>query len=310
MFVCASCGVQHTDGPVCTVCKKQYDYQCSGVTEAGYRKLGERKNSWRCPKCKSALPLSPAPTSPLPAQLDRMQEQLNKIVFQLAPLASLVDDVKSIKVELGNLKDSLEMAHKLIGDFSGTVKGLETRVAKVEKVANDVLALREVVAGLTRELQDRDQFARANNIEVRGIPFSKNENLYDIADRIGKLCNMPMKRDEINYIARIPTRVPNAEKPIVIALNNRYKKEELIASARKLKQCQLVDLGFKDKTGSFYVNDHLTQHNKTLLNKAKSLAKEIDFKYIWVKHCKIMARKSETSPVFFIKDEKDLKKIV
>lgn len=250
-----------------------------------------------------------ATTSPQPTQLDKMQEQLSKIVFQLAPLGSLLEDVRCIKEELSSLKDSIEMAHHVIGDFAETVKGLETRVFKVEEIANEVPSLREEIAKLNSELEARDQFARANNLEIRGIPQSKNENLYEIADRIGTMLNLSIKKEEINYIARIPTRLPKIEKPIIIAFNNRYRKEELIALARKKKQTKLSDIGFNDNTGNFYLNDHLTPRNKGILSKAKTLAKEKNFQYIWVKHCKIMARKSDTSPIIFIRDENDLKKI-
>ncbi|XP_037870354.1 uncharacterized protein LOC119629242 [Bombyx mori] len=294
MHTCANCGTQHTDGTICSICKNHYDFPCSGVTESGYRRLGERKNTWRCLKCKGPQ--------------DSIQEQLSQILSRLAPLATVVDDIKSIKAEIGDLKNSLELAYQLTGDLSSTVKDLGSRICTVEKIGSEVPALRDEITRLNNELQDRDQWARANNVEIRGIPEKKGENLYDVVSCIGQLYNISIKKEEINYIARIPTRVLKAEKSIIVAFNNRYRKEELIALARKIKKNSLSDLGIQGE-GSFYLNDHLTQRNKTLLNKAKSLAKDNNFQYIWVKHCKIMARKSDTSPIFFIKEERDLKKI-
>lgn len=309
MFTCASCDAKHTDGPVCSICKLRFDFPCSGISEAGYRRLGDRKSAWRCLKCKSSPSPSPAAVSPQPSQLDKIQDQLNKITFDLAPLASLVADVKSIKSELSSLKDSLDMAHELINNFSDKVNNLESRIVKVEKVACQLPSLQTEIERLSREALDRDQWARANNVEIRGIPQKKNENLYEIAQKISSLGDFNFKKEEINYIARIPTRVPSAEKSIVIAFNSRYTKEEFVASSRKCKRFELSNLGFSS-SGNFYVNDHLTQANKTLLGKARALAKEKNFQYIWVKHCKIMARKSDTSPIFFIKSENDLLKIV
>lgn len=308
MFTCASCGEQHTDGPSCSVCKLQYDFSCSGVTEGGFRKLGDRKNTWRCPKCKSCPSPSPASSSPQTSQLDRMQEQLNNIALQLKPLASLMEDVKYIREELNSLKDSQEMLHHLFNSLSGKMDNLESRVLKVEKIAQDVPILQADVAKMYQELETRDQWARANNIEIRGIPQKNNENLFEIAKSIGQICKYPIKKEEINYIARIPTRLPNREKSIIISFHNRYTKEELIALSRKSSELNLSNLGF-NTSKKFYLNDHLTQGNKILLSKAKTLAKEKNFKYIWVKHSKIMGRKSDTSPIFFIRNEKDLLKI-
>lgn len=309
MFACASCGVQHADGPMCSVCKKQFDFQCSGVTEAGYRKLGDRKNTWRCPKCKLSLSPSPGVISPKPCQLDKIQDQLNKIALQLEPLQLLVEDVKYIKTELSELKESQEMTQQLLSAVTGKVETLETRVIALEKTANEVPVLQAEIARLNLELENRDQWSRANNIEIRGVPQKNKENLYEIVQKISQLCNISIKKEAINYIARIPTRVTNREKSIVISFHGRYLKEEFLALARKSNQLILSNLGFTSYE-KFFINDHLTQRNKTLLSKAKSLAKDKNFKYIWVKHCKIMARKSDSSPIFFIRNENDLLKIV
>lgn len=311
MFTCASCEVQHTEGPICSACRQHYDFQCSGITEAGFRKLGDRKNTWRCLKCKSGASPSPSASSSQSQvnQLDLIQEQLNKITFQLTPLASLVEDVKVIKSELTDVKESLDMAHKLISGFSDKIKNLDLKIINLEKAANEVPALRSEVERLSQELQDRDQRDRANNIEIRGIPQGKSENLHEIVQRIGNFYDFPVKKEDINYTARIPTRFPKAEKPIIVSFHSRYTKENYVAASRRKKQNKLTDLGYA-AAGNFYVNDHLTQYNKNLLSKAKTLAKEKNFQYIWVKHCKIMARRSDTTPIFFIKTEKDLLKIV
>ncbi|XP_060802291.1 uncharacterized protein LOC132904449 [Amyelois transitella] len=302
MFCCASCGGKHTEGVICSACKQHFDFQCSGITEAGYRKLGDRKNTWRCPKCKSGA------VSPQPNQMDRMQDQLEKIMSQLTPLASLVEDVKTIKNEIGGLKDSLEMAHDQIKSFVDKVNSLEIKIDEVQKVADEVPVLKAEIQRLNQELGERDQWARSNNVEIRGIPLKNSENLYEIVQKVATLCNYPIKNDDINYIARIPTRNSASEKPIVMALNNRYKKEAFVASARKCNELNLINLGYST-AGNFYVNDHLTLSNKELLRKARSTAKEKNFQYVWVKHCKIMVRKSDTSPIIFIKNDKDLLKI-
>ncbi|CAB3231141.1 unnamed protein product [Arctia plantaginis] len=51
-------------------------------------------------KCKSGSSPTPLLVSPQASQLDNVQQQLNKISFDLAPLATLVADVKSNKLEV------------------------------------------------------------------------------------------------------------------------------------------------------------------------------------------------------------------
>ncbi|XP_063829064.1 uncharacterized protein LOC135078432 [Ostrinia nubilalis] len=312
MHTCAACKNQFTDGVLCSVCKRHFDFACSGITEQGYRKLGDRRNGWRCPGCKnkdhSPKPSASVP-SPTPAlSLEGLHQDLKAILLKLAPLAGLADDVKGIKSEIINLQASLNMAHELISGFTQSIKALESRVKDVEESVLAIPKLQAEVVKINQELCERDQWSRASNVEIKGIPPSKNENLFEIALKIGSAIDCPLKKDDLNFITRVPSRKPNTPKPIIMCFNNRYLKEEFIAAARKLKTVKPGSLGFQND-GQIFVNDHLTVQNKNLLSKAKALGRESNFQFVWVKHCKIMARKSPTSPIITIKTERDLSKI-
>lgn len=315
MFNCASCNVECSDGVTCTVCKQQYDFPCSGITEGGYRRLGDRKATWRCPKCKNtASTASPKPNTQLcsPASdqltLESVQEALRGIKEQLAPLVSLAEDVKTIKVELANLQSSFSMANDTITKFSESVTILQDRVKIVEGATNVIPTLQAEVSTITNNYRENEQRNRVNNVEIKGIPIKHKENLFEIAIKIGSLIKLPIKKEDINFITRVSSRQSSTEKSIIMSFINRYTKEDFLASARNFKTITLQQLGFSTE-GSVYVNDHLTLYNKTLLTKAKSLAKDSNFHFIWVKHCKILARKSATSKTFAIQTEKDLLKI-
>lgn len=298
-----------SDGPSCNLCKRHFDFACAGISETNFRKLGERRPAWRCYDCKNAQ--SPASTSKnnpeISVRLDEMQATLAYITEQLVPLASLIEDVKTIKIEISNLKSSVEFAHETASQLSVTVKSLESRISQVEEHTSLVHTLGADLNKLKEDLQDKEQWARANNVEIKGVPFKKSENLYNIVDHISKVIQCHIRKEDINYIARVPSLKAESQKSIIMALNNRYCKEEFVAAARKHKELTASQLGYADE-GHVYINDHLTLFNKTLLKKAKDLAKAKNFKYVWIKHCKILARKSDTSPTFRIKSEKDLLK--
>ncbi|CAG4954405.1 unnamed protein product [Parnassius apollo] len=293
MFSCTPCGNKVSDGPLCKLCKRQFDFACAGITETNFRKLGERRSTWRCIDCKNAQ--SSASTSynnpGIAVQLEEMQATLVNITQQLVPLASLIEDVKTIKLEISNLKSSVEFAHQTISQLSVTVKSLESRISQVEEHTNLIHILGADLNKFKEDLKDKEQWARANNVEIKGIPM-KNKVI-------------SIRKEDINYISRVPSLKAESQKSIIMALSNRYCKEEFVASARKHKELKVSQLGYADE-GHIYVNDHLTLFNKALLKKAKDLAKTKNFKYMWIKHCKILARKSDTSPTFRIKSEKDL----
>lgn len=287
--------------------------------------MGDKKQStWRCANCK----LTPIPSKSVPpSESDSHTKILSPVTSlsnqeilleiralaeKLAPLDALILDVKFLAESFKELKTSLSESNQQIKELSVKFKTIDERLTSLEITKSSVIDLQLRVEKIESDLNDKDQWSRMNNVEVKGVPESQTENLTDMIITIGKKISYPVDKSQINYVARIPTRDPDRTKPIIVNFNSRYVKEDFIAAARKTagkKPLTCVQVGLTGNT-KVYINDHLTPKNKILLSKAKTAAKERDFQYVWVKHCKIMARKSATTPPFLIKTESDLSKIL
>ncbi|KOB77651.1 Uncharacterized protein OBRU01_03716 [Operophtera brumata] len=116
-----------------------------------------------------------------------------------------------------------------------------------------------------------------------------------------KMAEVECRVSKLENMQRVPVH-GSKDKAIIVSFKNRYVKEEFVAAARARKTLAAPDIGFRDSVRRIYVNDHLT--------KAKSAARDKNFKYIWVKYGKIHLRKNDTSPVFLVSQESDLNKIV
>lgn len=314
MMKCASCDIDFNDGVQCTSCLRHLDFGCASITEAGWRKLGnDRRAVWRCPKCRISSPsLTPSP-SPAPApegtvSLDTVLSEIREIKAQLAGLPSLTRDVKCIKEELKELRTSNEFESKRLDDFSVKIAGIESRVVGLEQLQESVCSLQSDVDFIKSELSASDQRTRLNNVEIKGIPIKKDENLFTVLDKISQKVNFTFPKTQINYISRIPL-FNTKDKAIVVSFLNRYVKEDFVAAARSVKTLSTLELGFEGQSNRVYVNDHLNADSKKLLNKTRALAKDREFKYVWVKHGKIHVRKQEGSAVLVISNEKDLNKL-
>ncbi|KAJ2940009.1 hypothetical protein O0L34_g14040 [Tuta absoluta] len=316
---CPQCQDPLTEGAHCNACNNDVHFHCGGIAEANYRLLGERKATWRCQKCKQSgihLPVPPlsgndreSEREPTPAMIFI---EIKSLASKLTVLETLPEDVKGLKDELANLRSSVDTANSIINTFEARIKSLDDRLSQLENAKKDQANL--ILARLDKmeeEFKEREQWSRANNIEIKGIKEVKNENLYDIVRSLGDKIQYPIQKTYINFISRVPTRDPNNSKPIIVCFNNRYIKEDIIAAARAAQKESLLmpsTLGLQGKD-RIYLNDHLTLDNKILLNKTRKLKQEMGFQYVWVKHCKIHLRKSDTSPVIHIKSEKDLIKL-
>lgn len=313
MYKCNRCSTEFIDGVQCTVCLNRFDFPCAGITESGYRKLGDRKLTWKCSACKN-----PSPTPNKSPELEGIFAELKYLSAQLATLPSLaenvkkiqeeVSDLKSIKSELTEVKSSVVSVHKSISTITDKLATLEREVQSLQSTKEQVITLQKRVEELESKTNEHEQRSRLNNLEIKGVPFKTSENLYEILFKIGNVINYKLTKEQINYINRVPTRGDNKTKNIVVSLHNRYTKEDFLAAARKCKSLTPSSLGFTgDK--KIFVNDHLTLENKLLLNKTKALAKEHNFEFTWVKSCRIFVRKNVTSPVISINSEVDLKRI-
>ncbi|XP_047511708.1 uncharacterized protein LOC125054076 [Pieris napi] len=325
--LCGSCGVEIRDGASCSVCKLDFHFQCGGITEVGYRRLGDRRFTWCCANCKiSAQPQAvstSASTSPLvkmPVE-STILEEIRAVSLKLAPLESLVEDVKSLRKELSELKSSFSEINGVVGEFKTKIENFESRLSKVESDNQNIVeqygTIQTRLDKLESEADDNEQWSRINNVEIKGVPQRDKENLHDIVNSIGQLINYTVQKNQINFVTRVPVRDSTQPKPIILCFLNRYAKEDFIAAARtKAKDlarsnssttCTNLGLNGNHK---IFINDHLTPKNKDLLNKARKVAKDHNFQYIWVKRAVIHIRKDNTSPIIYIRNVKDISKII
>lgn len=307
---CASCGLKFNDGVQCSICLKHLDFGCAQLTETGWRKLGsDRRAAWKCSSCRGLSPKPAATPDPVSPAMDEILREIRDVQLKLIGLPSLIEDIKTIKNDLTELKVSCDFMGTRLDNFSSKMAEVESRVSKIENMQLSVDSLEKDVAELKVQLSAADQRSRLNNVEIKGVPVRKDENLFSIVEAISKEANVNFPRTQINYLYRVPVH-GSKDKAIIVSFTNRYVKEEFVAAARARKTLAAPDIGFRDSVRRIYVNDHLNAESKGLLTKAKSAAREKSFKYIWVKYGKIHLRKNDTSPVFIVSQESDLNKIV
>ncbi|KOB76444.1 Zinc finger DNA binding protein [Operophtera brumata] len=293
---CSACGNAFNDGVQCGVCKKHLDFGCAQLSEIGWRKLGsERRAAWKCPACRSVSPAPAAPAgAPEPASLETVLREVRDMRRQLIGLPTLIEDVKSIKDELKDLKSSCDFMNGRLDDFTTRVADMEKRVIGMEQFQDTVASLESEISSLHAQLSVSEQRTRLNNVEIKGIPLKKDENLFSIVEAISTATSYSFPKAQINYLHRVPLH-GSKDKAIVVRFINRYIKEEFVASARACKTLSAADVGFSGVSQRIFVNDHLNSAYKNLLNKVKALAKERKFSYVWVKYGKIHVRKNDSA---------------
>lgn len=307
MKTCAACNVKFNDGVQCGSCRKHLDFECANISEVGWRKLGAvRMAQWKCPTCRSS---SPAMLTPEPASLETILSEVRDMKRQLLSLPTLVDDIRVIKEELAELKVTCEGTNGRLDDFDTRLAEMEAKALGFDKLQETVNYLQTDLAMVKRDLATYEQRSRLNNVEIKGVPTRKDENLFSIIESIGRKVNYSCPKSQVNYVSRVPI-FNSSEKLIIVSFLNRYVKEDFIAAARAVKDLSTSHIGFQGTSQRVYVNDHLSVEYKKLLSKVKIIAKEKHYEFVWVKHGKIHILKNANSKVIIIRKESDLNKII
>lgn len=203
--------------------------------------------------------------------------------------------VEHLKKEVHEHSKSLAFMNKTVEEL-----GAENKLLKAENCA-----LTSKNAALEKRINDMEQYSRKNNVEIKGIPFTKGENCVAIVQAIGDKIECPVSRCDLDIVHRVPTA--SNTKNLIARFCSRDKKAEFVSKARKAR-LQTKDVGFHaQESRPVYVNEHLTAANKKLFAMALNRKKEMKWQYLWTDDCRIKARKTDDSWVYVIRDERDLR---
>lgn len=320
MFTCPLCTKNHADGVRCSKCCVSYCFMCANISEENYRKLGKaRQAAIQCTSCKNAqsqgtgagVAPGTAPAATLDIVLQELRTGINSINERLEQLPPILKDIQIIKENITHFEASLgSLKQELEGNTMRLIQ-VEERINVLEKqppIDKDYPLLQAEITKLSNDLMTKDQLLRLNNVEIKGIPIKKNENLLEIVRKIGNIIGQQIEKSDINFVTR--ARSASQPKPVIVGFVGRYQKQDFVAAAKLRKQgLTSQDLGFTGDLTKIYVNDHLTKENKQLLSKTKKIAVEKNYNYVWVQNSKILTRKNDTSPIIAIKNDSDLPKM-
>lgn len=253
-----------------------------------------------------------------PTLLENIKEYFNLEFARLrADLESsivkrLSAEIQTVKDEISSIKSSMEFLHGKYEEVNKRLDRVDKEIKTFSAKTLEVGELRLSMDNMLKDNNSKEQWARRSNIEIVGVPQRKNEDLISVLRDIARVADFKLDPSvDVDFVTRVAPRNNDDKKikPIVVRFLARWKKDEFLSHAKKLK-LKCSDLGFSNNSNSIYLNDHLTSANKALLQSTKKLAKERGYSYVWVKNCTIMARRSDTSPVVHILQQSDLKKIV
>ncbi|KAL4713376.1 hypothetical protein ACJJTC_016844 [Scirpophaga incertulas] len=242
-------------------------------------------------------------------------------------LVSIRDEIKSsltdIKTEIKTLRNEYDILKQSVSNINTEISCLQhssqfqsdEHVTLKQRVDDLARATNERTSSLAVSLQSRidslEQQARQTNVEICNVPERKSENLVGIVEAIGTAIRFPISKGDLVSVHRVPHAHQASDKPknIIVKFSTRIQRDNILASYRNIKSLRSDQLGIQGTPSTIYLNEHLTLQKKQLFRKTRETAKELHYKYVWIRNSTILIRENDDSPALAIRGDNDLSRL-
>lgn len=343
---CCSLGLEDDQYLTCTNCKKSFHEACLSLTKScGPATATSDVEAWTCLLCtkkqpkndntplnrysnvttrpsKRQAPNSPANTEdPKPITRDDMQDILEGFGAEIrnmvrSTMSSILHaELKPIKEEIADIKNSMtymnlrfEEINKEHAESQATIKLLQDKNCLMQSKIDEMNA----------RINQLEQNARSNNVEIQCVPEKKDENLFNIVSQLGKAVGHQVNEENISHCTRIAKFNKDSNRPrsIVVQFNTSRTRDHFLAAAirfNKSKPDDRLNTSHINMSGAkipIFVTEHLSACNKALHAAARLKAKELGYKYVWIRGGRVYMRKSDNAEYKIIRDINSLGKLV
>lgn len=231
-------------------------------------------------------------------------------------------ETKSMREELDSLKTSVEAR---LGDCEMRLTTLEIKYSESQSSQHpacesmEVETLRSTVEQLKIELNNRDQEAFSNDIEITGIPEEQGGSAEHLVNIVATKLGISCDQQDVVFVQRMGSRraPPSSagaprHRSLIVRLARKQTRDAFLQGARTRRPHLTTDgmgLAATATHTRIYINERLSKRNKMLFYKARELARSRGFKYVWVRDGQILLRCETGKRPFRVQTEEDLKKL-
>lgn len=221
-------------------------------------------------------------------QNDLINELKNSYKFMSDNFDKLLKEMKQIKIEQKVMKNNMATIQE-----------------KEEKLEKQIIIMESQLMKCKQEINN-------NNMIITNIPKLKAQaDVNKVVEKIAQQVNYELKKEEIMELYQMESKNKKSY-PIIVKLNSNqfkntcmnFRKEKNAIDIKKI----IPNSNNNKKNINFF--HFLEREYIYLLGKAKEIAKEKKYKYIWYANATIMIRREDESKIIKIRCEDDLKRIV
>lgn len=265
--------------------------QCSGTKELSsfdeYSNVTPRKTSTKT----STIPQESA-NFVTETKLREILKQEISIALKSTVKQHIVTEFKTINEKIDDFKSSLQFMNNKFEEMKARFEG---EAVTITELKGDNEKLKAIVKDLTVRLNIVELHMRESNVEINGIPEFRSENLVTTVMQLAKTIENPLVSDDIQHVVRVAKLTTDKERPrpVIVKLRSPRHRDSILAAVMKFNQkdpenkLSSQHLGIGGPKRPIYVSEHLTAAQKSLHAATRIKAREMSYKFVWVRNGRI-----------------------
>jgi hypothetical protein len=281
----------------CKSCKSYFHIACLNIKQNDLTFL--RTSSWFCPNCVGEQRNSGQQSSDSIHVKTNVFQDTNMpsgSVTSMKSLEQLINDghnkfFASIE-ELKNIvKTGQDRQNELSNIISRQSEIIDRQQELIETLRGDVGQLRVRLQLSEERIDEQEQYARRNTLEIHGVPEKENENVLETIADVGQAVGFNVTPCMVDACHRLvikrgnPAGVKTQTRPpaaIIVKFVRRFDADQLMEFRRKSGVLRRQQVQGLEGQGPIYVNRSLTSKRRKLLGMARQLKKRGAIKDAWV----------------------------
>lgn len=243
-------------------------------------------------------------------------------------MSSLLDDFKAnILLQIDSQSSEIlnrvtkvdETLINLQRKYEAVKMDLDVKTKAIICLESENIELKSLVTSLNGRLSQVEQHSRSCNVEIQCVPEFKTENLFKTVKQVAQVINCNISEADIHLCTRVSKLNKDSKRPrsTVVKFSCPRVRDEFLGAAIAFNKKAATNadklnsshLGIAGDRRPIFVCEHLSPTMKSVHAAARAKAKELNFKFVWVKGGNIYMRKNESAQYMLIKSIECLSKL-
>ncbi|XP_037302625.1 uncharacterized protein LOC119193023, partial [Manduca sexta] len=218
---------------------------------------------------------------------------------------SVVSHIKDFTEQINSFQEAIGFFNE---KFDIMQRQLDEKMCLITNLRDENQTLKSTNSDLSARLNLVEQHLREANVEINGITEFKSENLITTVHQIAKTVNCPISDGDLLHVTRVARMNKDSKmtRAVIAKFRNPTVRDSILAAVVKYNKSNPKEklnshhLGLAGTRVPIFVAEHLTPSNKSLHAAVRIKAKEMAYKFVWVRNARIYVRKDEVSQALLI----------